>query len=57
MIAPQVLVSLALQYQCSASQVFGMMVVFFKEKLKAKMVLDLWEGIELAHQLGLEEYL
>jgi hypothetical protein len=57
MIAPQVLVSLALQYQCSASQVFGMLVVFFKEKLKAKMVLDLWEGIELAHQLGLEEYL
>lgn len=31
--------------------------MFFKGKLRAKMVLDLWEGIELAHQLGFEEYL
>jgi len=57
MVAPQVLVGLALQHKSPAAHIFGLLTIFFKKKLNARMILDLWEGIEVAHQLGFEEYL
>lgn len=50
-ISPQVIVSLSLKYGHSAEVIFQILVRFFKEKLKALKVLDLWEGIEVSHQL------
>jgi iron only hydrogenase large subunit-like protein len=46
-----------LKLQKKPEEIYQTLERFFKEKLKATLVLDLWEGIELAHQLGFNEYL
>ena len=42
MLAPQVVVALALKYALKAEEVFGVLVRFFKEKMNVTKVLDLW---------------
>ena len=51
MIAPQVVISLAVKYEKTPEVIFQHLSHFLRSKLKAEMVLDLWEGIELAHEL------
>lgn len=52
LIAPQVLVSLSMKYSLTPELIFHILADFLKQKLKATLVLDLWEGIQLGHQLG-----
>lgn len=45
MVAPQVVIGLAIRLEKSPEAVFDAVSRFCREKLKAELVLDLWEGI------------
>lgn len=55
-LAPQVILSMARHYQQQPEIIFAILSNFFKEHFKVKLVLDLWEGIILGHELIFREY-
>lgn len=54
MLAPQVVIALAHKYQMTPERVYLILSHFFKQKLGVSILLDLWEGIQLCHELAYE---